>query len=242
LADRFFCPDPPIDGRLTLTGDEARHLARVRRVGVGESVVTFDGRGATWRAEVRGIGRDRIDLAVLGPAAPGRVAPCELTLATALPKGDRVDWLVEKATELGVARLVPLRTERSVVDPRAGKLDRLRRLVVEAAKQSGRARLMEIADPLPWPDLLGRDASPVRLIAHPGGAPATAWPRAGRARGVVLAVGPEGGFTDAEVDAARAAGWLPADLGATLLRIETAGLAGSAIVLALALAGGLNDA
>ena len=234
MADRFFCPVPPIDGRLTLTGDEARHLARIRRVGVGEVVEAFDGRGAAWRAEVRAIARDRVDLAVLGPADPGRVAPCELTLATALPKGERVDWLVEKATELGVARLVPLRTGRSVVDPRAGKIDRLRRLVVEAAKQSGRARLMEIADPLPWPDLLRRDGSPIRLIAHPGGAPATAWPRAGRARAAVLAVGPEGGFTDAEVDAARAAGWLTAGLGATLLRIETAGLAGSAVVLALA--------
>jgi len=238
LADRFFCPEPPIDGRLTLTGDEARHLARVRRVGAGEVVVTFDGRGAAWRAEVRGIGRDRIDLSVLGPADPGGVAPCELTLATALPKGDRVDWLVEKATELGVARLVPLRTERSVVDPRAGKLDRLRRLVVEAAKQSGRARLMEIADPLPWPDLLVRNTAPVRLVAHPGGSPATAWPRADRDRPAVLAVGPEGGFTDGEVDAAHAAGWLPADLGANLLRIETAGLAGAAVVLALA--GGPN--
>ena len=239
MADRFYCPDPPIDGRLTLADDEARHLARVRRVGVGEVVVAFDGRGAAWRAEVRGIGRDRVDLAVLGPADPGSVAPCDLTLATALPKGDRVDWLVEKATELGVARLVPLRTERSVVDPRAGKLDRLRRLVVEAAKQSGRARLMEIADPLPWPDLLRRDPAPVRLVAHPGGVPAGVWPRGGASRAAVLAVGPEGGFTDAEVDAARAAGWLPAGLGATLLRIETAGLAGAAVVLALA--GGPND-
>ena len=234
MADRFYCPDPPVDGRLTLAGDEARHLARVRRVGAGEVVVTFDGRGAAWRAEVRGIGRDRVELAVLGPADPGRVASCDLTLATALPKGDRVDWLVEKATELGVARLMPLLTERSVVDPRAGKLDRLRRLVVEAAKQCGRARLMEIADPAPWPDLVGRDSTPIRLIAHPGGSPASAWPRAGTTRAATLAIGPEGGFTDAEVDAARAAGWVPAGLGATLLRIETAGLAGAAVLLSLA--------
>src|SRR4051812_23439804 len=142
MADRFYCPDPPVEGFLTLSGDEARHLIRVRRLGPGDVVEVFDGRGTALRAEVAGVGRDRVELAVRGGPLPDRVAPCLLTLATAVPKADRFDWLVEKATELGVARLVPLRTERSVVDPRATKLDRLRRAIIEAAKQCGRNRLM----------------------------------------------------------------------------------------------------
>ena len=234
VADRFYCPDPPVDGLLILSGAEAHHLARVRRVGLGAVVEVFDGRGSAWRAEVRGLGKERVDLSVLGPAPRGRIAPCSLTLATALPKGDRVDWLVEKATELGVARLVPLLTARSVVDPRGGKLDRLRRYVVEAAKQCGRDRLMDLDSPVPWDQFLHQATPPIRLIAHPGGDPAPTWPRSGPDRAAALAVGPEGGFTAAEVDDARAAGWQPASLGGTLLRIETAGLAGCAVILALA--------
>jgi 16S rRNA (uracil1498-N3)-methyltransferase len=133
LADRFYCPEPPIDGRMTLEGDEARHLIRVRRVGLGEGVEVFDGRGSVYRAEVSGLGRDRVDLTIRGVGPSGRPTACRLTLATAVPKGDRFDWLVEKATELGVARLVPLVTERSVVAPRSAKLDRLRRVIVEAS-------------------------------------------------------------------------------------------------------------
>ena len=179
------------------------------------------------------MGRDRIELTVIGDPLPGRVAPCRLTLATAVPKGDRFDWLVEKATELGVARLVPLVTARSVVDPREAKLDRLRRGVVEASKQCGRNLLMELDRPTPWETLLRQPADGPRLVAHPGGLSLSAWPRPRLHGHVVLAVGPEGGFTATEIEDARAAGWHVIDLGATLLRIETAGLAGSAILMAL---------
>ena len=128
LADRFYCPDSPVNGRVLLEGDEARHLIRVRRVARGECVEIFDGRGSAIRAEVADLGRDRVELVVLGPAVSIREPRCLLTLATAVPKGERFDWLVEKATELGVARLTPIVTERSVVDPRSAKLDRLRRV------------------------------------------------------------------------------------------------------------------
>ena len=229
MADRFFCPDLPTVGSLTLEGDEAHHLARVRRIGPGTAVELFDGRGLAVRAEIRVLGRGRVELEVLPGSIPDRAPACALTLATAVPKGDRFDWLVEKATELGVARLVPIVTERSVVDPRAAKLDRLRRAIVEASKQSGRARLMELGPPTPWRDLVRDDPTPVRLLAHPGGmsrrdTPADV-PRA------ILAIGPEGGFTDEEVATALEAGWRSIDLGPTVLRVETAALVGSALVL-----------
>ncbi len=233
MADRCFCPDPPVEGRLVLEGDEARHLTRVRRVAVGEVVEVFDGKGFAARARVENAGKNRVDLTLFGEPIADRVAPCRLTLATAVPKGERFDWLVEKATELGVARLVPLITERSVVDPRDAKLDRLRRVIIEAAKQSGRNRLMELDFPTPWSSLARAPADETRLLAHPGGVPASAWHRIQHGSPVMLAIGPEGGFTEPEVALAVERGWQSVGLGATLLRIETAGLAGSAAIFAL---------
>jgi 16S rRNA (uracil1498-N3)-methyltransferase len=242
MAERFYCPDASAHagaGRaLELVGDEARHLRKVLRVEVGAFVEVFDGNGFATRAEVVSMEKDRVELKAEGPPLPGREPLVQITLATAVPKGERLDWLVEKATELGVSRLVPLLTERSVVDPREGKLDRLRRAVIEASKQCGRNRLMEIDRPTPWADLLivtGEDD--VRLTAHPGRRRFAAWPLPRAGKPVVVAVGPEGGFTDSEIEAARAAGWVAVGLGAPLLRIETAGIAACARVLALAESG-----
>ena len=225
--DRFYCPK--IDGGavILLDGDEARHLAKVRRVPVGAEVEVFDGRGRSVRAEVVELGRDRATLRVRERLATRPGPAARFTLATAIPKGDRFDWLIEKATELGVERVVPLITERSTVDPRAAKLDRLRRVVVEASKQCRRDSLMTLDDPQPWGRWVEQvgGSIPHRWLAHPGGS--TAW-RAeppGADAPVVAAIGPEGGFTDREVDAARSAGWQIIDLTATILRVETAGLA-----------------
>lgn len=234
MADRFYCPDPPRSGHFTIEGDEARHLLRVRRVGLRDQVELFDGRGYATCAEVTAVGRDRVELAAVGSPLADRVPSCRLTLATAVPKGERFDWLIEKATELGVAKLVPIITERSVVDPRDAKLDRLRRRVVEASKQCGRNLLMELERPIPWSSLLERGEDEIRLLAHPNGSPRGSWPRsfAGKGSSVTLAVGPEGGFSDAEVDEARTLGWAIVGLGPTILRIETAGLVGAWSVLA----------
>ncbi|HEV3164851.1 MAG TPA: RsmE family RNA methyltransferase [Isosphaeraceae bacterium] len=232
MADRFYCPDRGVEGQVTLSGDEAHHLARVRRVGPGMVVELFDGRGWASLAEVCLVERDRVELALVGEPLPDRAAPVKLTLATAVPKGDRFDWLVEKATELGVARLVPVITERSVVDPRGAKLERLRRVVVEAAKQCGRNVLMDLERPVPWPDYLGNEPAPLRLLAHPGGLPSLDWPDIESGQAVALGIGPEGGFTESEVEAASASGWKAVCLGCTLLRVETAGLAGAAAIFA----------
>lgn len=157
-----------------------------------------------------------------------------LVLAAAVPKGDRFDWLVEKATELGVARLVPIIARRSAVDPRSAKIDRLRRRVVEACKQSGRSRLMDLDEPTRWEAWLGSSSSEMstKLIADPLGGPIGPWLYV--ARGVAIAIGPEGGFAPEEVDAAVRAGYRPVSLASTILRVETAALAGCAAVVAMA--------
>jgi 16S rRNA (uracil1498-N3)-methyltransferase len=232
MAERFFCAEPPLGDQLTLHAEESRHLSRVRRLGPGDVVEVFDGRGFATRAQVVAVARDRVELRVVGEPLRDRLAPCRLTLATAVPKGERFDWLVEKATELGVARLVPLVTEHSVVDPRSAKLDRLRRRIVEAAKQCGRNRVMELDPPTAWASFVLQVVDQPRLLAHPDGLATPAWPRPRSGGSATLAVGPEGGFSDSEVASARAAGWLPVTLGETRLRIETAGLAGCSILLA----------
>jgi 16S rRNA (uracil1498-N3)-methyltransferase len=227
LAERFYCPTLAPGGPAVLREDEARHLARVRRVEVGDVVELFDGRGLGCRAEVAKLHKDWVELHA-GDPIPDRQAPFRLTLATAVPKGERFDWLVEKATELGVARLVPILAGRSAVDPRGSKLERLRRVVVEACKQCGRNRLMELSEPIEWGAYLAAEVASTRFVADPG-APVRLGPIADpRDRPAALAIGPEGGFTTVEIEQAEQAGWRRRGLGPTILRIETAALAGSA--------------
>jgi 16S rRNA (uracil1498-N3)-methyltransferase len=232
VSDRFYCPDPPRGGRFRLGPEESRHLSRVCRLGVGDRVEIFDGRGFATAAEVVAAGGDSVEVVAIGEPLVVRQPPCSVVLATAVPKGERFDWLVEKATELGVDRLVPLIAERSVVAPRASKLDRLRRSIVEASKQCRRDRLMVVEEPVEWPRLVGAFPAALTFLADPGGSPAGVWPAIHRGRQVVLAVGPEGGLTRAETELARTAGWFAIQLGANTLRIETAGLAGCAALLA----------
>jgi 16S rRNA (uracil1498-N3)-methyltransferase len=231
VSARFYCPDPPRDGKLRLLADEARHLSRVCRFGVGDVVEVFDGNGGASRAQVVKIDNDCVELTVVGAATPDRPAPLRLTLASAVPKGDRFDWLVEKATELGIERMIPIVTERSVVTPGDPKLERLRRAIVEASKQCGRNQLMVLEPPSQWEHLVGTCPGAIKLLADPTGIPPRRWPGITPGSLVVLAVGPEGGFTDQERQIADQMGWLAISLSVNTLRIETAGLAGCAALL-----------
>ena len=231
MSERFFLETPPVAGRAALAGDEARHLARVLRAAVGDEVTLFDGRGRSWQARVAAIGRDRVDLETGEPRvepASGRV----LTVAVALPKGERQKWLVEKLTELGVARLVPLVTERGVAEATPAAVARMERGVIEASKQCGRDTLMEIAAPASVATVVaGRASGAIGVVADPRGQPlaAAGWPAPTEVIGLV---GPEGGFSPAELALTEAAGWPRVSLGAHVLRIETA-----AVALAARLAG-----
>ncbi|OJW20257.1 MAG: hypothetical protein BGO49_04980 [Planctomycetales bacterium 71-10] len=233
MSQRFYCPAPPVDGLYRLNADEARHLTRVCRKAVGEVVELFDGRGFATLARIVEVGKDAARLAAEGDPLPGREAACLVEIATAAPKGDRFDWLVEKAVESGVARVVPLTTERSVVDPRGSKLERLRRTVVETSKQCGRSRLMDLAPPEDLSEYLTRSDG-VRLVADPAGELPHDWPAIAVGSTVRLVVGPEGGLTDEETARAREAGWTPVRFAAAILRVETAVVAGAAAILARA--------
>ena len=230
MSQRFFV-EPPITGEsATLADAEAHHLIHVMRARPGDELTLFDGSGAEFPARVTKLSRSHVDVAVLSRLEISRELPFDLTLGVAMPRGDRQKWLVEKATELGVTHFVPLVTARSVVEPGSGALDKLRRAVIESAKQCGRNRLMQIAPPQPWPEfLVSAPTDALRVVAHPtigvDAAAKFAQPTQPARGPVVLAVGPEGGFTDEEIAAADRAGWRRESLGPRILRIETAALA-----------------
>lgn len=228
MSERFHLTTAPDAGRACLEGDEARHLVRVLRARVGDEVTLFDGRGGSWSARVSTIARDRVVLdvgALLPPAPPPRV---EVSLAVALPKGDRQKWLVEKLTELGTARLVPLVTARGVAEATASARTRLERVVIEACKQCRRDVLLEIAEPATVQQVVADVPRGVQLLlADPAGAAPEALALGGAARRIVL-VGPEGGFTAEEADLATAAGALRVSLSRHVLRVETAAIAAAA--------------
>lgn len=232
MSKRFFVDTPIHGNKAEFAGAEAQHLTKVMRGKPGDEVTLFDGSGIEYPARVRHISRSTVELEVLARKAVDRELAFSLTLGVALPKGDRQRWLIEKAVELGVTRLVPLRTARGVAQPADRTLTRLRRAVVEASKQCGRNCLMQIGESLSVTEFSAkapRDA--IRLLAHPApNATSLASALSGEVlRDVWLAVGPEGGFTEDELSDLRD-GWQMVSLGARILRIET-----SAIALAAAL-------
>jgi 16S rRNA (uracil1498-N3)-methyltransferase len=224
MSERFFLSMPPRDGRAVLVGDEARHLARVMRCTVGDEVVVFDGSGTSWRARVASIGRDEVMLDMGEAVTASRLTRVPLTLAVALPKGERQKWLVEKLTELGVERLVPLATTRGVAEATPAAVERLSRGVVEACKQCGRDGLMQIGGPKGVAEVVGgTGGGAVLLVADRDGVPLEEIVTAGNL--VVALVGPEGGFTTEELATIEAAGGRRVSLGPHVLRVETAAIA-----------------
>lgn len=223
------------EGVFSLPKDTVHQLQRVLRSRPGDHVVLIDGTGWAYEVALRVLQRDRVTAEVVRIWQPESEPPTEVTLYQAVPKGRRWDWLLQKATELGVARVVPLQTERSVVRG-AGNLERWNSIVREAAEQSHRARWPQVTDPVTLDQAL--DAFPDR----PQALIACLDPRA-RSLGcalsdltldapIALFVGPEGGFSEVEVEAAMAKGLIPVSLGPRVLRAETAPLALLALIMA----------
>ena len=168
MSERFYLP--AIDGdRAVLAGSEAHHLIHVMRAKVGWNVVLFDGSGAEFPAQVTQIGRTEVHLSIGGREEIDRELGVDITLGVALPKGDRQRWLVEKAVELGVRRLLPLLTDRGVSQPGAAAVERLQRAIVEASKQCGRNRLMELGSPRPFAQYAAEPAPRRRALDRPPG-------------------------------------------------------------------------
>ncbi len=222
MADRFFTAEPLGPGEFVLSGPDAHHLAGVRRFGPGDRVTLFNGDGREYPAEVLAADRKHVSLNITVAVEVDREFPFEVVVASAVPKGDRADYLVEKLTELGATRFVPLVTARSVVVPKS--VEKFERAVIEASKQCGRNRLMPVEPPEKWEVFARRtDLPPGKFLLHTADAEPPS--PANLPGGVVFAVGPEGGFAPEEVAAGLAAGWRPLSLGPRVLRVETAAAA-----------------
>lgn len=225
-------------GEGPLPAGAAHHVARVLRLGRGDLLTLFD--PATGRvAEAAVLSVDGGDVRVaVGPVSEGRRAGRAITLLQAIGKGDKMDAVIRDATELDVARVIPVLTARTVVQPGARAAERLarwRRVAAEAARQCGRAQAPEIDEIQPLARAAASVEAPLRLALAP---------EAGRAAGplllaeegaVAFVVGPEGGLDAAEIEALEAAGWVAASLGPTVLRTETVA---TAVLGALLLASG----
>jgi len=235
---RFYCPQPLVPGSVVDLPDAVAHHLHVVRQQAGDELVLFNGDGGQARARLVEIGKRRASAEVLALDAVDVELPFRVTLAQGLPEGSKMDWIVEKAVELGAATIVPLAAQRSVVrlsGERADKrLAHWQGVVVSASEQCGRNRLADVAPVQDFNRWLGQDADGgVRILLSPrADASLAQWARATPARDVTLLVGPEGGFTDQEEDAARAAGALALSMGPRVLRTETAGLAALAILAA----------
>ncbi|UCH52782.1 MAG: 16S rRNA (uracil(1498)-N(3))-methyltransferase [Pseudomonadota bacterium] len=230
-APWFYCPDlDPASDRATLPATEVSHALGARRLRVGAEVSLFDGRGQVARAQIAAVNnRDRsVELQI---SERRRQAPSAARhLACALAKGDRQATLFDMATQLGATDLTPLECEHSVVTVGPNSVARWERICLEACKQSRRAYLPRLHAPT-TPDALCAARQATRtLIAHPDGLAFARLEPLRTTDDVLLLIGPEGGFTDGEVAAARANGAQTVALGDAILRIETAAVALLALV------------
>ncbi|MBM3391592.1 MAG: 16S rRNA (uracil(1498)-N(3))-methyltransferase [Betaproteobacteria bacterium] len=238
MVPRFFCPIPLAAHALVdLPEAAAHHALRVLRLAAGDAVTLFNGAGGEHPGEIVETGRGvRVRLGARLDVE--RESPLRLTLAQALPAGDKMDFVVQKAVELGVARIQPVAAARSVVrlsgERAARRVAHWRQVAVSACEQCGRNRVPEIAPILDLRHWLGQSAhenESIRLLLDPA-APRRL--RDGAGQGVyLLLIGPEGGLTDEETAAARAAGFAGVSLGPRILRTETAGPAALAALGAL---------
>ncbi|PWB44347.1 MAG: 16S rRNA (uracil(1498)-N(3))-methyltransferase [Rhodocyclales bacterium] len=237
MNPRFFCPQPLAPNSLAdLPSAAAHHALRVLRLGAGDPVTLFNGEGGEYPGRIAEAGRAvRVQLGDWH--AVERESPLDMTLAQALPSGDKMDFVVQKAVELGVARIQPLASSRSVVrlagERAARRVEHWRQVAISACEQCGRNRLPEIApilDLRQWLGQLAQDNEIRRLLLSPQGGRR---PRELAGRRFLLLVGPEGGLDKEEAAAARLAGFADLSLGPRILRTETAGPAALAALGAL---------
>jgi 16S rRNA (uracil1498-N3)-methyltransferase len=238
---RFYAPPDAISGTISgspveLSADESHHLARVLRLGAGDEAFVFDGRGSEYLCRVVEASGKRARLEIIDALRDIVESPLDLTLGQALAKGEKFDLIVQKATELGVTRIVPLVTEHADVkvgDGQAGKrIERWERISLEALKQSGRRRLVEITRPVSVKDFKVLYASSLLLVlSERGGASiSAAVSGASSAAKVAAMVGPEGGWSESELELLGEAGARFVSLGRRVLRTETAAIVAAALI------------
>lgn len=236
MNPRFFCPEGLLpESEMPLPAAVAHHAERVLRLAVGEAITLFDGAGGECEAQLLALGRQ--PLARVGPRLPvERESPLTITLVQALASGDKMDWVVQKAVELGAVAIQPVAAERSVLklagERAAKRRAHWQQIVVSACEQCGRNRVPVVGEILPLARYLAQDDGVRRMILAPEAAGALK--HKARPDGpLAILIGPEGGWSPAELQLAERAGCEPLALGPRVLRTETAGLAAIAALQAV---------
>lgn len=235
---RFFCPQPLAAGLVIDLPESVAHHLHVVRQQPGALLTLFNGEGGQYRATLVEVGKRRA-IASVDAFEPAEVElGYAVTLAQALPEAAKMDWIIEKAVELGVAAIAPLAARRCVTKLSGERAEKRHAhwegIIVAASEQSGRNRLATLAPLEDFTKWLARPAPAPRLLLSPRGTETlAAWAGARAAQDVTIMVGPEGGFSPEEEDAAIAAGAVPMTMGPRVLRTETAALAAAAMLQAL---------
>jgi 16S rRNA (uracil1498-N3)-methyltransferase len=221
--------------RIAASGTAATHMARVLRLVAGNPVTVFNGDGSDYTARIVAIRNSQVELEVLEQSQARPESPLALTLVQGIARAERMDLIVQKATELGVTSIQPVMTARSVVRLDAKtterKLAHWRGIVIAACEQCGRARLPAIAEPLPLPEWLARPVPPsVRRLQLAVDARESLASTAAGASAIELLIGPEGGLEESERSSAGTAGFRGCAIGPRVLRTETAALAALAVL------------
>lgn len=234
--NRVYSPQPLAVGRtVQLSATAAQHVARVLRLRIGAPLVLFDGQGCEFSARLVAIGKREVQTEITQQHFINRESPLKLRLLQGIARGDKMDTIVQKATELGVNEIWPVITERSVsrlsAEQRVSKQSHWQAVAVSACEQCGRNRLPQIRSPLTFGEILDI-ASDAKLILVPD-ANTTLVAAAKSYIEITLLVGPEGGFTDKEIQSASDHGFVACQLGPRILRTETAALAALATLQAI---------
>jgi 16S rRNA (uracil1498-N3)-methyltransferase len=234
----FLPPEQLTSDDITITGDNARHLSLVLKIKPGESIIVFDGQGYRYECTVQKVHKKEI-IALLNKKEPYSVeSPLAITLAQGMARGEKMDLIVQKSTELGIQKIIPVITERSQVR-NTQKIDRWRKVARSAAQQSGRDRVPEIMEPMELSDLMNIKNSPfakggiLKLIlseSHEERNLKKTLNSINDTGAITLLIGPEGGFSKEEVGTAVDNGFLEVSLGPRILRTETAPIAAISII------------
>jgi len=236
---RFHAPPSAFDDRVvTLSAEEARHARDVLRLRPGDEVYVFDGAGKEFQCEIRKLTESEGVLNLVAAVSPAQPeSPLDLRLAVVLLKGEKFDLVVQKFAELGVVRITPLLSARADVrfrdDGNAKRRSaRWQRIALEATKQCGRARVMQVEDPIPFSSLIGRteDAEWKIMFAERAGSSFAEIDIPTIPKSILAVVGSEGGWADEEIEMARAANWSILTLGGRTLRAETAAIVAAALL------------
>ncbi len=235
--------DDIVDGKFTISGDEAHHIVRVLRYKVEDELKLFDGSGKVFTGKIEEVTGNEIRGTIIGKMDE-RLPKININLYQSVPKGDRFDWLVEKAAELGVEKIIPVVTERSVIKKiPLPKIERWKRISLGACEQSNRSDIMEISGPLTFSDSIRRlPLDSLNIIPWESETTKTLDGILGTRslpKEANIFIGPEGGFTQKEIETAVSSNVIPITLGPRILRVETAGIL--SVILVMNSAGEYSD-